>query len=306
MKNKTLPTITVGIPAYNEEQNIQNLLRSILKQAEEGYRIEKIIVILDGCTDNTEQKVKQVMNSSRLIKLIVDNENRGKSFRLNQLYKLNQSAVIITLDADLILENNSTISNMIKPFRNKSIGVVGANNQAVSPKTFIESISVAVFNLWYQIRKDFNNGLTPHNFQGMAEAIDGKLAKQIHFPGTPGDGPFLYFSIIKLGKKPFFSKDSKVLINLPDNVRDFYDQANRAILTGKIVVSQTNSENARYFKIPLLFKCKGILQAFIKNPLYTLLGLLFLTVFELNLKKDPQHLVGKWNRVHSSKKAINL
>lgn len=304
MKRK--PTITIGIPAYNEEDNIQNLLYSIINQKQNCFVIEKIIVTLDGSTDNTEQKVRQVMKTCNLISLVVNAKNRGKSFRLNQLYELNNSDVIITLDADLILENNLTISNMIKPFRNKNIGMVGANNQAVRPKTFVETISVATFNLWYLIRKDFNHGLTPHNFQGMAEAIDGILAKQIHYPGTPGDGPFLFFSILELGKKPFFSKNAKVLINLPDNIRDFYDQANRAMLTGNIVGLQTNIENLEYFKIPFLFKCKGILQAFIQNPFTTIISLLFLTAFKLNLRQDPQHFVGKWNRIHSSKRSINL
>ena len=45
MKN---PSVTVAISALNEAQNIAAFLRSVLSQKEEGFVLEKIMVISDG------------------------------------------------------------------------------------------------------------------------------------------------------------------------------------------------------------------------------------------------------------------
>ncbi|QQR64413.1 glycosyltransferase family 2 protein [Candidatus Roizmanbacteria bacterium] len=52
----------MGIPAFNEGRNIQNLLRSILIQTERSYRIDKIVLISDGSNDDTVWKARQVKN----------------------------------------------------------------------------------------------------------------------------------------------------------------------------------------------------------------------------------------------------
>ena len=54
------PTVTIGIPSYNEAQNIGQLLESLLKQVSNSYILEKIIVCSDGSTDDTEQVVKKL------------------------------------------------------------------------------------------------------------------------------------------------------------------------------------------------------------------------------------------------------
>ena len=65
MKNKKSSgdlTITIAICALNEEANIGKLLDSIMIQEEEGYKLEKILVISDGLTDRKveiEKKFRQ-------------------------------------------------------------------------------------------------------------------------------------------------------------------------------------------------------------------------------------------------------
>lgn len=44
-------SVSVGIPAYNEEQNIASLIFGILKQKVNNITLKEIIVISDGSTD---------------------------------------------------------------------------------------------------------------------------------------------------------------------------------------------------------------------------------------------------------------
>ena len=46
-------TVTIGIPAYNEEANVRNLLVSLLAQKETNFKLQEIIVVSDGSTDKT-------------------------------------------------------------------------------------------------------------------------------------------------------------------------------------------------------------------------------------------------------------
>ena len=69
------PTVTIGIPAYNEEANIKNLLDSILSQIQNNFIIDEIIVVSDGSSDKTADIVRSLNNS--LINLIEDKERLG-------------------------------------------------------------------------------------------------------------------------------------------------------------------------------------------------------------------------------------
>src|SRR5258706_16477866 len=93
LKNMLKKTITIGIPAYNEEKNIQWLLKSILIQKEEGFSLEKIIVIIDGATDNTFAKASLV--KSNKITIISSNQRLGKTARINELIELFSTDILV-------------------------------------------------------------------------------------------------------------------------------------------------------------------------------------------------------------------
>ena len=75
-------SVTIGIPAYNEEANIGHLLKSLIKQKEEDFKIDKIIVSSDGSTDRTIEIVKSFKDSR--IKLLDNKKRRGQASRQNQ------------------------------------------------------------------------------------------------------------------------------------------------------------------------------------------------------------------------------
>jgi len=110
----------VIIPCYNEEDNIQECIKRI----PETDNIREIIVIDDGSTDSTSQKVKQLQPSFNNLKLIRVNSNRGKGNALKEGFDKAVSDILIILDADmsiapedipkfiqLLAENKSSIVN---------------------------------------------------------------------------------------------------------------------------------------------------------------------------------------------------
>jgi glycosyltransferase involved in cell wall biosynthesis len=69
------PTVTIGIPAFNEEANIAHILKALLKQDTSKYILEKIIVSSDASEDNTNAIVKSL--KSPLIDLIENTKRDG-------------------------------------------------------------------------------------------------------------------------------------------------------------------------------------------------------------------------------------
>ena len=104
---KTL-TISAIIPAYNEQDNIANVIRSVKKRKE----IDEIIVVDDGSTDATVKVVKQFG-----INVISNKKNSGKGSAMKLGASHATGDVLLFLDADLKNINSDKIKLMIEPFR---------------------------------------------------------------------------------------------------------------------------------------------------------------------------------------------
>lgn len=72
-KNEILPTVSVIIPARNEEHNISYAVLSLLDQSYPKDRYE-IIVVNDNSTDDTENIVKEIAQKHKRVKLISKDE----------------------------------------------------------------------------------------------------------------------------------------------------------------------------------------------------------------------------------------
>ena len=104
-----IPKISVIIPVYNQEKNIEKCLNSILNQL---YKNIEIIVVDDGSTDNTKYIYKKYMNKDTRIKFIY--QNRGGVSKARNLGLKNITGEYITfVDADDYIDND-LISNYIK------------------------------------------------------------------------------------------------------------------------------------------------------------------------------------------------
>ena len=72
-----LHRVTIGIPTFNEEKNILNLLRSLEQDFSKDYIITEVI-ISDDSSDNTPELVRNyIKNSSLNIKLEHHDSRRG-------------------------------------------------------------------------------------------------------------------------------------------------------------------------------------------------------------------------------------
>jgi glycosyltransferase involved in cell wall biosynthesis len=94
-------TLSIIIPAYNEEDNIEPVyreLKSVL--SETGYPYE-ILFIDDGSTDQTFQKMKSIQIKDDSVRIIKFRKNFGQSAALQAGFDFATGTIIITMDSDL-------------------------------------------------------------------------------------------------------------------------------------------------------------------------------------------------------------
>tara|TARA_A100001037_G_C15115817_1_gene621338 strand:+ start:1110 stop:1997 length:888 start_codon:yes stop_codon:yes gene_type:complete len=110
--------ITIGIPAFNEEKNIGNIIEELNK------KYESIIVCDDGSTDSTYD----ILKKSNVI-VVRHEKNLGYGAAVNSIFKKSQeihSDVLVTFDADG-QHRIEDIDTIIEPILgNKSHIVIGS------------------------------------------------------------------------------------------------------------------------------------------------------------------------------------
>jgi len=132
-KNDKSYRVSIIIPAYNEEKNIELAIKSAFNQT---LKPRQVIVIDDNSTDKTYEICKNSKNIYKNLKVIRQKENKGKahnvSYVLNK-YKLGEFTMV--LDADTYLSHNF-LEEITKPFFNKRVAIVTGKSFPIKQKNF--------------------------------------------------------------------------------------------------------------------------------------------------------------------------
>lgn len=132
--NDRLPTVSIMIPAHNEEIVIASTLERILDLNYPKHLIQ-IIIINDNSSDNTGARIKGVQdnNPTRKINVITTNKEtggKGKAHALNMALKQATGEWICIFDADAAPERNTLKFLVLKSFENRKYAAVFGRNKA--------------------------------------------------------------------------------------------------------------------------------------------------------------------------------
>ena len=147
LQSSNLPGISILAPAYNEEANISENVKSLLTV---NYPSYEIIIINDGSKDNTLQKliddfhlvedntlryypiackpIKKVYKSkNKAFKnlTVIDKENGGKADALIAGINISEDNIVCCIDVDCVLEQDALLK-LIKPFLNNKKKVIAS------------------------------------------------------------------------------------------------------------------------------------------------------------------------------------
>lgn len=113
--------ISIVVPVFNEEKTIEEVVNRIIKVK---LPIEKeIILINDGSTDKTEEKIKKFCKKNKQIKLISNKKNMGKGYAIRVGFKNAFGSIIGIQDADMEY-SPLDYKKLLEPILKKEVEVV--------------------------------------------------------------------------------------------------------------------------------------------------------------------------------------
>lgn len=219
-------TVSIGIPAYNEEGNIKYLLQALLRQREEGYVMREIIVVSDGCTDRTVEYVEAIEDDR--IKLVANTRPRGKASAQNQIVQFAQGDILVLLDADVLPISDNFITAIISPImRDKAVGLVGAATLPAAPRGFFEQIIAESHEFKQRIYTQIKKGNNLYLCHGRARAVARRFYTQLTWPAGYSEDAYSYFFCTQQGFKFRFTPRAQVVFRSPSRWQDHVMQSLR-------------------------------------------------------------------------------
>lgn len=268
--------LTVGIPAYNEENNIARILREIPLQNSTNYILKKIIVYSDGSTDSTNKIVNRLANKNKLIKLVISRPQKGKIHGLNYIFEhMDKQDQLILIDADMHLGSNNIFQNMITMLdQDQNAQVISAHQTPIRPDNFFGRIIYAMFTMWDYVRWSIPNYNHVQNLYGAATLIRGSLARTMHIPEGSGDERVYIYLRANALNGFRYCKAVNLRYTIVTSFQDYLSLMTRKFGTPVPALEKEFGKVANTIhKVPRKYVIRGVLISFIKQPFYTPIAL---------------------------------
>lgn len=98
------PHISVLIPARNEEANLRETVEAVLQSP---YPYYEIIIINDASTDRTGEIMRELVEEYKQVRILDLSVNQGKANALNYAFLMSRGDIIVTIDADCLLDKHA-------------------------------------------------------------------------------------------------------------------------------------------------------------------------------------------------------
>jgi cellulose synthase/poly-beta-1,6-N-acetylglucosamine synthase-like glycosyltransferase len=133
--DKKLPTITIVIPAYNEQRWIADKIRNLAVLDYSPSRL-KVIIACDGCTDKTSIIAQNTANEIECqhLNIIIRNFkiNRGKVAVINDVMQDVHSELVVLSDVSALVSVDALLI-AAEHFKDPSIGVLNGHYRLLDP-----------------------------------------------------------------------------------------------------------------------------------------------------------------------------
>lgn len=295
--------VTIGIPAYNEKDNIHLLLRYLLAQKTRRVVITEILVVSDGSTDNTVHLARSVKSSK--IRVISTKKREGQSATQNTIVKKAKGDILVLLNADVLPGNTYSIERLCTCLLdNPDVGLVGGNTASIPPSSFTEWVLAAAHELKQNIYIRKNKGNNVYLCHGRFRAFTKAVYKKIHWPKHVPEDSYSYFFNRKLGFDFKFCRAATVYFRSPTHIDDHVRQSAR-FQKGNIALKHHFDADSvdNEFKLPRLLLIRTILSYLVKHPLSTV-SYIAISLYVRSVSSRMKVNITVWDVSKSSKKVL--
>ncbi len=216
------PSVSVLVPAHNEEKVINKTIHSLLAS---DYKNFDIVVVDDGSSDATYRKVMDEYGSHPRVRTFTK-PNGGKARALNFGIQQTEAEIIFGLDADTVF-NADAISKMVRHFHDSRIGAVAGNTKVGNRLNLLTN--------WQALEYITSQNLDRRAFDALncITVVPGAIGAWrrdlvLQAGGfaheTLAEDADLTLAILRLGYEISYEPEAVALTEAPDTVRGFLQQ----------------------------------------------------------------------------------
>ena len=213
-------SVTVVIPAYNEENFISETIESILNQT---HKCE-IVVVNDSSTDRTFE-----VSSQYPVTVITTKTNQGsKSQALNYARDYVNTDIMICVDADTILKENS-VENLIKAFSDEDVMVASGFVVSHTPTSIWSAGRYSEYLIGQSIYKSAQrNSHAVLVASGCFFGVRTEFYKSVGFKNrSMAEDMDMTWEAIERGYDIAFIEDAICMVHDPNDVKTYCKQVER-------------------------------------------------------------------------------
>jgi glycosyltransferase involved in cell wall biosynthesis len=297
-----LPSLTIGIPAHNEAQNIGLLLADLQTQKFSSVQLEQVFIYSDGSTDNTPAVVANVGWDK--IRLVNGAPRKGLACGLNEIIRNTSSDVLIILNADVRIPDELAMEKLSAPVIRQEADLVSGGLKEAPRCNFFDQVIFVGMQFKNDVFKDYMDGNNFYNCHGPIRAFSKRLYGGMSFVSGMGDDLYSYLYCIGNGYKFTYLNDVEAVYQLPRNFKDHLKQSVRFFRAKDALVKDIDeSKISVHINVPVLRYVRIGLKNFLKHPVLIpcYVGVTALSFAASRISSNRQHKDDLWPVVQSSK-----
>ncbi len=212
--------ISVGVMAYNEERCIEASLTAFMQQASFRTSIGEIIVISSASTDGTNDVVRRLAEKDSRIRLIVEDEKRGKVFSVNHFLSEAANSICIIASAD-VTPAVTCVEHLADPILDRTpVAMTGPRVEPRYRKGFVPMMHRFLWDM-------HNHANSVENQAKLGEIVAVRKEMAIFEPIAGCDEVLLEASVIASGGATRFVADAVVYNTSPTSFAEYVQHRRR-------------------------------------------------------------------------------
>ncbi len=232
MDTALTPSVSIAIPAHNEQATIKELLSQLIQQNAIGFELKEIIVLSDISTDDTVARAKSVDDAR--IKIIETPERMGQNRCQNTLFRMAEGDIVVFMEANMIPHSPLYIRELIAPILKDEVSCTyGATEPWLSSHGlaslfyFIESAKVLAF----RSHRRGKNVLTCRS----GKAVRKSRAANLNWPPDVAEDAYFYLFSRYTLRSVQYVRQAVLYYHVPNSLADYFMESMKFATSKRIL-----------------------------------------------------------------------